>query len=237
MVTGILALSKGFYSVAVLGLVYGILKYFEVFKGVLRIIVQAFFRELKNEGTNLRVDKAGILIGGAILIPTLFYRDVTLSFLYNDAYDGIEQIFSLFGLAMFFASFKASADMQILMQKKDNVNLYSYLIALASTIGITIYFSTSQYPVFGIPAGLLVGEFILLCLLGYHLGKWNFFKERLIFFFKLTPIILLAFGIRLLIGESTLALFTSLGLYGVLSFFFYRKLLLDSSFIIEEKDD
>ncbi len=236
MVTGILAISKGLYSVAILGLVFGILKYFEVFKGVLRIVVQAFFRELKNEGTNLRIDKAGILIGCAILIPTFFYRETTLNFLYNDAYAGIEEIFGIIGLAMFFASLKASADMQILMKRKDDVNLYSYLVALTITLGISFYYSTTDSPVFGIPLGLMAGEFTLVLLLGYQLGKWQFFIDRFIFLAKLIPILLLAVAIRYIFGESIITLFVSLGVYALLSFFFYRKLLFDSSFIIREND-
>ena len=234
LVTGILLVTKGFYSLAVIGLVFGILKYFEVFKGVLRIIVQAFFRELKKPGTNLRIDKAGILIGGGMLIPAIMFPHVTLDFLYDDVYKDIELILPLFGIAMFLASFKSSADMRVLMQKKDNVNLYTYLIALVTTIGISVGISYSDYPVYGIPSGLIAGEFILLTGLGYHINKWTFFKERLWFLVKLMPIILVALIIRWWFGEQSIGLVVSLGLYSVTTFFFYRKLLFDSSFIIHD---
>ena len=120
------------------------------------------------------------------------------------------------------------------MQKKEHLNPYTYLIALVTTIGISVGISYSDYPVYGIPSGLIAGEFILLIGLGYHINKWTFFKERLWFLVKLMPIILAALIIRWLFGEQSIGLVLSLGLYSVTTFFFYRKLLFDSSFIIHD---
>ena len=93
-------MAKGFYSVAIIGLVYGGLKYFEVFKGGLRILVQAFFKELTMENVNLRIDKVGMIAGCLISIPFLIYPHTTLSIIYGDAYQGYEYIIIIFGAAM-----------------------------------------------------------------------------------------------------------------------------------------
>ena len=84
LVTGILTVSKGFYSVATLGLVYGLLKYFEVFKGVLRIIVQAFFREIKLERMTIRHSLFSFrTLGKPHLIHLNSIRLISLSILCN----------------------------------------------------------------------------------------------------------------------------------------------------------
>jgi len=232
LVIGILAISKGFYAIATLGLVYPVLKYFEVFKGVLRIIVQAFFKELTLEGTNLRIDKAGILIGGGIAIPAFIYPGTVLNFLYGDTYLGIELILPLFGVAILIASLKPSADVQILLKKKDDINLYTYLTAFTLTYGIVIAMSYTNHALYGIPTGLIVGESCLLIGLGVNLGGLAFFKERLVFALRLLPILVIALALRLLFSETMLTFGISVALYGFYTFFMYRRLLFDSSFII-----
>lgn len=234
MITGILAITKSFYSIAIIGLVYGILKYFEIFKGVLRIIIQSFFREFTLKDTSLRIDKAGILIGSFILIPTIIFPDSTLNFIYADTYDGIELLFSIFGISMFIAGLKTSADMQLMIEKKDTTNLVAYVSAFIITIGTAIFISYTEYNIYGIGIGILAGEVTLLLILGFSVNGFTFFKDRLIFFLKLSPVLIIISGIRYFFGESIYALLISIALYIVWVFGFYKKLIFDSSFLINE---
>jgi O-antigen/teichoic acid export membrane protein len=231
MITGILAFAKNFYTIASIGLIYGILKYFEVFKGVIRIIVQAFFRELKHEGINLKVDKAAILLGMGVAIPTIIYPETTLTLLYGQTYIGIEMMLPLFGMAMVIASVKASADMKLLMLKKDNINLYSYLIAILVTYTATVLISYTQWAPFGVAVGIVMGELVLLVGLGYNLNKITFFSDRGYFIMKLLPILILSYMFKLFFGESLLLLIASVGIFGSWAFIFYRKLLFDNQIL------
>lgn len=231
MITGILAFAKNFYSIATIGLIYGILKYFEVFKGVIRIIVQAFFRELKHDGINLKVDKASILLGTGVVIPTIIYPNTTLALLYGETYNHIELILPIFGLAMFISSVKASADMKLLMLKKDNVNLYTYLSAIFVTYTAAILLSFTELAPFGVAVGIVLGEIILLIGLGYNLNKVTFFSDRGYFIFKLTPVLILSFLLKLFFGESILLLTISIGMFATWAFIFYRKLLFDNQIL------
>jgi len=230
LITGILAVSKGFYTIEVIGLVYGLLKIFEVFKGGLRIIVQAFFKELQHEIVGLKIDKLGILIGAFILIPTILYTETTLNLLFADAYDNKSGMLVLFGIAMFIASFKTSADIRVLLQKRDNVNLRSYLIALFATIIIVIIMSRSQYNLYGIPSGLIVGELILLLTLGWNLGRIGFFAQRMIFLLKVSPMLIVSYGIKILFEASIFTLAISSALYAIFVVYVFRKLIFGSAF-------
>lgn len=225
MVTGILAFAQYFYTIAAIGLIYGILKYFEVFKGVIRIIVQAFFREIKNEGVNLKIDKAGMLLGAGAVIPTIIYPYTTLSILYGQTYTNHELILPIFGLAMLISSIKSSTDMKLLMLKKDNVNLFVYLAAIIITYTAVTLISFTNCQLYGVAIGIVLGELTLLFGLGYSLNKFRFFVIRFYFLVKLTPILLVSYLLKFYFGESITLLVASIGIYAIYSFIFYRKLL------------
>ncbi len=230
LITGILAVSKGFYTIEVIGLVYGLLKIFEVFKGGLRIIVQAFFKELQHEIVGLKIDKLGILIGVFMIIPTVLYTETTLNLLFADTYENKSGMLVLFGIAMLIASFKTSADIRILLQKRDNVNLWSYLFALFCTIIIVIALSRTSYSLYGIPSGLIVGELILLLTLGWNLGRIGFFTQRVIFLLKVAPMLIVSYAIKVLFEPSIFTLVVSSALYAIFVIYVFRKLIFGSAY-------
>jgi len=234
MLTGILTITKGFYSIATIGFVYGILKYFEVFKGVLRIIVQAFFKELKLENVNLRIDKVGMIIGCFTLIPTLIFTKTTLSIIYGNKYLGLETLLILFGVAMTIASFTTSAGTKALLLKRDNLNLIAYLSSMTLSILTALTISFTQMAIYGIPIGILAGEVLLLLILGYNLGGLNYFMERINFFIKLIPFVVFAILLKLIIGESSIILLIACIIYILSVLYLFRKLIFDTSFLIRK---
>ncbi len=227
LVTGVLTLAKPFYTLETIGLVYGILKYFEVFKGVLRIIVQAFFKELSQPEVAFKIDKVGLMIGGFIVIPAFLFMGQTLELLFGTTYAGRELILVLFGVAMLIASFKTSTDIRTLLIRKDDVNLKAFTIALGATFIALIAFSKFGEPVYGIPASLIIGESILLLVLGFNQNE-SFFKPRFLFFSKLLPLLVPALLIRLLLGSSVIYLVASAAIYILLIVVIYRKLIFGS---------
>jgi len=233
LLTGILVVAKSFYTVAMIGLVYGVLKYYEVLKGVLRIIWQAFFRELGVEGNNLRIDKAGILLGTGVLIPTILFPNITIAIIYGSKYDGLALMLPLFGIAMFLASFRSSSHIQVMMNRKDNYNLFITLAAVLLTLSVMIALSFTTHNEYGIPIAIILGEFVLLMGLGLHLGGLTFFRQRLLFLMKLVPVVFVCYILKLVLEPSIINLALCMGIYLVWTFFFYKKLLFDSSFVIE----
>ena len=117
MITGILTIANGFYSTAMIGVVYVGLKYFEVFKGGLRILVQAFFKDLTVEKVNMRLDKVGMIAGALISIPFIIFSQTTASIIYRDDTIANESIVSVFGLAMLIATLSTSAGTFALLKK------------------------------------------------------------------------------------------------------------------------
>lgn len=228
MITGILTVAKGFYSVAIIGLVYGGLKYFEVFKGGLRILVQAFFKELTIEKVNLRIDKVGMLAGALVAIPFIIFPDTTLSIIYGDAYEGYESIITVFGFAMLIATLSTSAGTYALIKKLDNLNLFAYLFSMAVSMLVMIGFSFSTNLELGIPLAILAGELCLILILGYRLGGMNYFAQRLKFLIMLSPPIFVALVLKWSISNQLLALGAGAFLYAIYVLLLFRKVVFES---------
>ena len=228
LVPSILVVANWFYSIAIIGLINGLLKLLIVYKGGLRIIVQTFFKEIKEERTDLKIDKASLIAWGAISIPVIIYFKSTLFLLYGHTYDEIASILPFIGGVMFLAAFRNASEAKALIQKKDNLNLYVFLTALLVEISIIIFFSYTSNSIWGIPIGLFVAELTIVLGLGFGLKKMNFFTERLRFITMLLPLLLLAFAIKFFIGESYSTLGVSIIIYVAWSLLFFRKLIFGS---------
>lgn len=228
LVPSILVVANWFYSIAIIGLINGLLKLLIVYKGGLRIIVQTFFKEIKEERTDLKIDKASLIAWGAISIPIIIYFKTTLFLLFDHTYDDIASILPFIGGVMFLAAFRNASEAKALIQKKDNLNLYVFLVALLIEIVVIILFSYTSSSIWGIPIGLFIAELTIVLGLGFGLNKVKFFTERLRFLGMLLPPLVLAFTIKFFIGESYITLGVSVIIYGVWSLVFFRKLIFGS---------
>jgi O-antigen/teichoic acid export membrane protein len=228
LVPSILVVANWFYSIAIIGLINGLLKLLIVYKGGLRIIVQTFFKEIKEERTDLKIDKASLIAWGAISIPIIIYFKTTLFLLFDHTYDDIASILPFIGGVMFLAAFRNASEAKALIQKKDNLNLYVFLVALLIEIVVIILFSYTSSSIWGIPIGLFIAELTIVLGLGFGLNKIKFFTERLRFIGMLLPPLVLAFTIKFFLGESYITLGASVIIYGVWSLVFFRKLIFGS---------
>ena len=227
IVPGILVIANWFYPIAVIGLVNGILKIFIIYKGGLRIIIQAFFKEIAIEKTDEKIDKASLLVWGAFSIPIIVFDTTTLNLLFDDKLNEIAWMMPVFGLIMFFAAFRNAAEIRVLMLKKDNLNLIVFLTALAMQIVALVAFSYTEYFMWGIPAGLLVAEIIVVAGLGYGLDKYDYYVKRFKFVFQILPPILLAVLIKWFFGPSWPMMIAAVLIYSFWALMFFRKLIFE----------
>jgi len=125
---------------------------------------------------------------------------------------------------------RTSSRIQVLMNRKDNINLFISFVAVLLTLSVMIFLSFGDYKEFGIPISLILGDLVLLIGLGIHLDGLRFFKQRLSFMFKLIAALIVCYIFKLVVGPSILTLALCVGIYLLWTFFFYRN---DSNFVIE----
>ncbi len=228
LVPGVLVIANWFYEIAIIGLVNGLLKLLIVYKGGLRIIVQTFFKEIKLSDTANKIDKASLLAWGLVSIPAIMFYDTTLQLVYKDTYTEYPLLLPLFGVIMLLSSFRNAAEAKALLNRQDNLNLYVFTGALAAEVITIAVFSFTPQAIWGIPIGFLVGEVILVLGLGFGLHIHSFFKTRVVFLLKLSPVLILAAAIRYFLGPGIYVLAGTLVFYLLWVLVFYRKLVFNS---------
>ncbi len=228
LVPGVLVIANWFYSIAVIGLINGLLKLLIVYKGGLRIIVQTFFKEIKFSQTTHKIDKASLLAWGLVSIPVILFYDTTLQLIFKDKYQDIPLLLPLIGVIMLFSSFRNAAEAKALLNRQDNLNLYVFSTALIAEVITIAAFSFTSLAIWGVPFGFLVGEVILVLGLGLGLKIDNFFKTRLFFLAKLSPALILATLIRYFLGPGIYVMAGTIVFYLIWVLVFYRKLVFSS---------
>lgn len=228
IVPGILVIADWFYSLAIIGLINGLLKILIVYKGGLRIIVQTFFKEITIEKTHEKIDKASLLAWGAVSIPIIVYYNTTLNLLFDNKYDEIAILLPVIGAIMFLGAFRNASEARALILKKDNLNLSIFLIALLLQTIVLITFSYTPYFIWGIPLGLLIAELTVVIGLGYGLHRWHYFIRRFNFILKLLPPIIFSLLLKFIFPPSLTILGISIIIYIIWSFIFFRKLIFGS---------
>ncbi|MBX9782798.1 MAG: hypothetical protein K2X48_05805 [Chitinophagaceae bacterium] len=173
---GIVLIMPFFYPDSTRAVVFVGLKFYIIFKGVLRIIHQAFIKEMMNDDICLKVDQLSILF--AIIYGSSFFIFPlsVIKFLFGERYLQYTGFFNIIGIAALMYSFFLSMATKSMLLKMDKQ--YTLVTAMAATVSLMLciifsFFNTSPLSV---GAAIFIGE--LLWMLG--LIKINYQKDRVI---------------------------------------------------------
>ncbi|WP_289020231.1 hypothetical protein [uncultured Desulfobacter sp.] len=179
MGSGLILISNHFYELNEVGEAYLGIKLFIIYKGVRRIIIQAFFSDLKEPSNALMVDRLNIVIGifgGALFI---FYPTFVINIFYGEASIGLNSVIQLVGIAILLSSLTSVAETIIMLNKMDLAycitNISSMLISVLSVIVSSIILPKSV----GILVGVVIGEVSFFFFLAHFLGYSDFFLKRI----------------------------------------------------------
>jgi O-antigen/teichoic acid export membrane protein len=209
---GLILFAPYMYSTAVVTVAFLGLKFYIIFKGVLRIIHQAFLKEMTSQTVCLKVDQlstiAGIILCGSVVIfPGSF---ITLFF--GRQYLEQKTFFMLLGINALIYSLFLSFATRAVLQRADRKYTTVTVIAAAAAIAAVMLLSLAADDAVSIAAGLGLGELVWAIGLVYISGSKTAIKDRLVFTAGLLPLLLLPLACRYWLGDRLEYYLISFGL-------------------------
>lgn len=218
-----------FYTASTVAVIYIILKFYMIFKGIRQIIVQSFYKELTQEKTAFQVDRLASIGGLVLFISLSFFLNVIAPIFFSGDFINYSTTFLIIGLAGFVSSFTTSTGARLLLTHKDKE--YNRNIIVAA--GITILSSILLYYIIGneehlVALSILLGELLLSILNIFSIREKMFLTKRLK---AILPYMLIAAFFVLMnsfIDEGILIYITFLFVLGVTVLFYRRNKLYTS---------
>ena len=220
---GILLVAPYFYEGEALGIVFAGLKFYVLYKGVLRIIHQAFVQEMLKEEICLKVDQLSIMISSMFLFSVLFFPDSFIGFFFGQRALAEETFFRLLGISAMVYTVFLSMGTSALLQKKDlvysRVTAAAAIMSIVSTVVLSYFFSAG----IAIGLSLLAGEFYCLCGLIWIASHWKQVEKRLLFLGQTILFFIFPFLVSYFFGDHLVFYFSSVVLVGLILLLLHHK--------------
>jgi len=205
-----------FYTTSTIAVIYIILKFYMVFKGVRQIIVQSFYKELTQAEIAFKVDQLASISGLVLFTSLAFFLDVIAPAFFSNDFTNYSTTFVIIGLAGFVSSFTTSTGARLLLVNKDK----EYARNIIVSAGLTIFSNIILYYVIGnelylIALSILFGELLLSILNIFSIQEKEFIIKRLKAIFPFIIIALSFIVINFLSNQSKYTYITFLIVIGI----------------------
>ena len=220
---GIIILGSFFFDEKIIAVAYVAAKLYLVYKGVLRILNQSFFNDLKDTSMCNKVDYLATLAGMILLIATSLFPVAFQEFFINDKLSPNPYWTLLLGIAGFIIAPFTSLTSKVMLEKKDRayaaITVFAMVISITACIGCYLL-NTDET---GLLISLAVGE--LTCVIGLIriTGYADLIKKRFYFIGKVFPLVLIPYIIRYFAGDTRITMIVSLIIFGTAALFIHRK--------------
>lgn len=214
---GIINIMAFLYTSESIAPIYIALKLYMIFKGVRRIIVQSFFKELLNPLTALKVDYYAIVSGIYFLTVILYYPNVIITILFDEKFITYVSTFLLLGISGFISSITTSTGTRLLLKNQDKSYSRNLITAALVTIvsGVIFWLFFKDYPIL-IAASVLMGELTISILNTHSLNEKNYLRNRLKLLMPLILISFLFLAFKYIFGQNIGSLIISIIIFGII---------------------
>jgi hypothetical protein len=199
------------------------LKFYVIYKGVLRTLHQVFLKEMQSEVICLKVDQLSIIAGLSLLGSVTIFPDAFISFFFGARYLQDRLFFTILGLDAVIYSFVLSFATRALFLKADikytRVTIISFFVTIISILIISMVNSGPA----GIALGLGIGELTWVLGLISIISSREQVLDRVRFVAVLLPTLIIPIAIRIFWGDRLLFYFISFGLVALLIFVLHHK--------------
>jgi hypothetical protein len=220
---GVIPVSSYFYSTLIIATAFTGLKFYVIYKGLLRILHQAFFKDMTDENLCLKIDQLSAIAGIIFLGSFLFFPVSIIRFVFGKNYLQENIFFLLLATAGFLYSLFLSMSTRSMLLKKDRVYMKVSVTAALITLvlSITLVYVWENAAVIAI--SILVGELFWLVGLIRIAGTGKDIRQRLFFTLQNIFFLFIPFGVRLAMGDSLPAYSIGFGMYGAVLFLLHHR--------------
>ncbi|MGB8190933.1 MAG: methyltransferase domain-containing protein [Chitinophagaceae bacterium] len=232
---GLIIVVPYFYPPQVVAVAFVGLKLYVIFKGVLRIIHQAFIKEMVSYEVCLKVDQLSSLMGIVLASFVLCFPHSFIKLFFGEKYLPDQAYFIFLAIAGLIYSLFSSLTTKAMLEKKDKP--YSIIAASAALVAIIlcIVFSflwggtiqpleTYHDITPGIGFSLLIGEILFVTGMLWLMRRPSILKERMLFLFINLPFALIPLGIGYFWGDKLYTFGAAAALTGALmGVLYYRR--------------
>ncbi len=193
---GLILVIPYFYPNRITAAAYVGLKFYVLFKGVLRIIHQAFIREMNHYAVCLEVDQLASLAGIAFAAFAICFPESFIRLFFGEKYIPDKIYFIILSVAGMIYSMFSSFIIKAMLEKKDIPYAIGATASAIFTVLLCVGFSYYKQEIPSIGWSLVIGELAFAIFMMNLVKGSGLLRERLLFFLKNIPF----FGIPLLLA-------------------------------------
>lgn len=219
---GLILLAEFFYKDSDIAIIFIILKFYVIYKGVLRIALQSFIKEMIDDENCLKVDKLSIILGVTYFGSVAIFPNSFISLFFGSQFIKDAAAFQVVGIAALVYSIFLSMTTKAVLDKKEIQLVKIMLISNITTIILLISISYFYNHLISIAICLFIGELILCIGLAISFLKLENVKTRILFLFKTLGILSFCIISLKLFGDIQFVFITSIFVFGLLSIIINR---------------
>jgi O-antigen/teichoic acid export membrane protein len=199
------------------------LKVYVIYKGVLRIVHQAFLKDMIKDSVRLQVDQLSILLGitfagSAILFPASF-----TNLLFGPKYTGDTLFFQLIAIAALIYSLFLSQSTNVMLQKKDKQYAVISAAAVIVTVLAVAVLSRFRPTAESLGISLCAGESVWMLGLLRVSATPAIIRTRIAFLLQNLAILLAPLACRYFFGDSLLYWIGGFGAFAIILLILHLK--------------
>jgi hypothetical protein len=212
---GLVVLAPYFYDSGQTAVFFVVLKFYMIYKGVLRIAHQAFLSEMILDAVCLKLDKLSFLVALLFAGSAFIFPETMIRFFFGREYLKEELFVKMIAASALIYAFFLSIATKALLQRKDKA--YTIITVQAAVITIALFIGLSflrQSAVFG-GISIFAGELVWLAGLIYISYDKTGLSKRLQFVILNFPLLVILLAAKWFAGDTLSAWFSSVTVAGL----------------------
>lgn len=218
---GLVLVVPYFYDTKSTAVIFVGLKFYMIFKGVLRIIHQAFLKEMVSENVCLKIDQLSIILGMSFFWSVLLFPKSFIEIFFGIQYSNYSIFFQWLSISALLYSFFLSAATKSMLLRKDKA--YTIATAFAAFITIAAFAAFSFFWKSPAYAGISIflGELTWIIGLILITAEKKPVLKRLLFTIQNIPVALILLFFLYLFGDTISVYVTAIFIFSAFQLILY----------------